>query len=141
LTRSASRKRRRRRRLLVLLLLAVAAAAGTRLWLEVRAREKAERVASLERTRDELRARLLALSAKDPVVASAPDADVLIGVPAGVATDLLGRVTARLVRQLEIELRDIDVRKAGFVHLKTLLGRTTPGAYRVDVRIHEVSGS
>ena len=73
-------------------------------------------------------------------MASAPDADVLIGVPAGVATDLLGRVTARLVRQLEIELRDIDVRKAGFVHLKTLLGRTTPGAYRVDVRIHEVTG-
>jgi hypothetical protein len=140
MSRSASRKRRRRRRLLVFLLLASAAAGGVGVWLEVRARLKAGRIASLESTRDGLRARLLALSAKDPVVASAPNADVLVGVPAGVATDLLGRITTRLVRQLEIELRDLRVRKAGFVHLKTFLGRTTPGLYRVDLRIHEVSG-
>lgn len=140
MTRSASRKKRGGRRLLVLLLLAVGAAAGTRLWLEVRARQKAERIASLEKARDGLRARLLALSAKDPVVASAPDAEILVGVPAGVATDLLGRITTRLVRQLEVVLRDVDVRKSGRVRLRTFLGGTTPGLYRVDVRIHEVTG-
>jgi hypothetical protein len=141
LTGSAPRRRRRWKRLLVLLLFAAAAAGGARVWLEVRARRKAERIASLERTRDGLRARLVALSAKDPVVASAPDADVLVGVPAAVAMDLLGRITTRLVRQLEVELRDVDVHKAGFVRLKTFLGGTTPGSYRVDLRIHEVSGT
>jgi hypothetical protein len=140
LTRAASRKRRRRRRLLALLVLGAAAAGGVRLWLEVRARQKQERIASLEWTRDDLRGRLDALSANDPVVASAPDADVLIGIPEGVATDLLGRVTTSLVRQVVVELRDLDVHKAGLVRLKTLLGRTTPGAYEVKVRIHELSG-
>lgn len=140
LTRAASRKRRLRRRLLALLVLGAAAAGGMRLWLEVRARQKQERIASLERTRDGLRERLAALSANDPVVTSAPDADVLIGVPEGVATDLLGRVTTSLVRQVVVELRDLDVHKAGLVRLKTLLGRTTPGAYDLNVRIREVTG-
>jgi hypothetical protein len=137
---TAAARRRRGRRLLVFLVLAAAATGGVRGWLEVRSRRRDERIASLELTRDRLRAVLLSLSAKDPVVASAPDADVLVGVPAGVATDLLGQVTTRLVRQLEVELRDIEVRKAGFVNVKTLLGRMTPGSYRVDLRIHEVSG-
>lgn len=136
-----SPRRRGWRRFLLFLLFAAAAAGGTRVWLEVRARRKAERVASLEKTRDALRAQLVGLSKKDAVVASAPDADLLVGVPAGVATDLLGRITTRLVRQIDVELKDIDVHKAGFVRLKTFLGRTTAGAYRVDVRIHEVSGT
>jgi hypothetical protein len=137
LTRKAGRKRRRRR-LLVLFLLAVAAAGGARVWLELRERRRAERIASLQRTRDELRARLLALSAKDPVVASAPDAEVLVGVPEGLATEMLGRITTRLVRQIEVVLRDLDVHKAGEVHTKSFL--KTPGRYRVDLRIHEVTG-
>jgi len=137
---TAASRKRRGRRLLVFLLLAAAAAGGVRGWLEVRARRRAERIASLEMTRDRLRAVLLSLSAKDPVVASAPDAEVLIGVPAAVATDLLGRVTTRLVRQLDVELRDVEVHKAGLLNVKTLLGRMTPGSYRVDLRIHEVSG-
>ena len=141
MTGSTHRRRRRWRRLLFLLVLAAAAAGGARVWLEVRARQKAVRIASLERTRDALRARLVALSAKDPIVASAPDADVLVGVPAGVATDLLGRITTRFVHQLDVGLKDIDVHKAGVIRLKTFLGRTTPGSYRVDVRIHEVSGT
>jgi hypothetical protein len=137
---SASRKRRRRKRLLVVVLLAAAAAGGAAVWLEVRARQRSARIGSLERTRDGLRARLLALSTKDPIVASAPDADVLIGVPVGVATSLLGNVTTRVVRQLDVELRDIAVHKEGLVRVKTFLGRTTPGSYRLDVRIHEVNG-
>jgi hypothetical protein len=139
LTRPASRKRRRRR-LLLIFLLVVAAAGGARVWLEVRELRRAERVASLQRTRDDLRVLLLALSAKDPVVASAPDAEVLVGVPSGVATEMLGRITTRLVHQLEVVLRDLDVHKAGSVNMKTFLGRTTAGRYRVDLRIHEVTG-
>jgi hypothetical protein len=137
LTRKAGRKRRRRR-LLVLFLLAVATAGGARVWVEVRERQRAERIASLQKTRDELRARLLALSAKNPVVASAPDAEVLVGVPEGLATEMLGRITTRLVRQIEVVLRDLDVHKAGEVHTKSFL--KTPGRYRVDLRIHEVTG-
>jgi hypothetical protein len=125
---------------MAVLVLGAAAAGATWLWLEGRARQQQERIASLEATRDGLRERLAALSAKDAVVASAPDADVLIGVPEAVAADLLGRVTASLVRQVVIELRDLDVHKAGVVRLKTFFGRTTPGAYDLNVRIHEVSG-
>jgi hypothetical protein len=109
-------------------------------WLELRARQRTERIAALERARDELRARLLELSAKDPVVASAPDTAILLGVPRAVATDLLGQVTTRLLGQVRIELRDVKVHKAGLVKVKTPLGRMTPGSYRVDLRIHEVSG-
>jgi hypothetical protein len=137
LTRRRPRKRRWRR-LLILLLVASAAAAGARVWLEVRARNRTARIASLERARDELQARLAALSAKDPVVASAPDDDVLVGVPARVATDLLGRITTRLVHQVEVVLGNLHVRKAGDVHTKGLV--KSPGRYRVDLRIHQVSG-
>ncbi len=125
-------------RLLVLLVLVVSAAGGSLVWLQVRESRRAGRIASLQKTRDELRARLRALSAKDPVVASAPDAEVLLGVPEGVATEMLGRITTRLVHQLEVVLRDKKVRKAGDVHTKSFL--KTPGHYRVDVHIHEATG-
>jgi hypothetical protein len=124
--------------MLVLLLVVVAAAGGTGGWLEIRERRRADRVASLQRASDELRARLLALSTSDAVVASAPDAEVLVGVPVGVGTEMLGRIATRLVRELEVVLRDIDVRKAGEVRTKGLV--KTPGRYRVDLRIHEVRG-
>ena len=137
MTRRSSR-RRRRRRLLALLLVAAAAAAGAWAWLEIRDRLRVDRVASLQRTRDELRARLVALSATDPVVAAAPDAEVIVGVPVGVGTEMLARVATRLVPQLEVVLRNIDVHKGGEVHTKGLV--KTPGRYRVDLRIHEVSG-
>jgi len=51
---------------------------------------------------------------------------------------MLARITTRLARQLEIVLRDVDVRKAGEVRTRSLV--KAPGRYRVDLRIHEVRG-
>jgi hypothetical protein len=107
-------------------------------WLASRESRRAERIASLQRTRDELRARLLALRAKDALSASAPDAEVLVGVPQRVATEILGRIATRLVRQVQVVLRDLEVHKAGELHTQGLV--KTPGRYRVDLRIHEVTG-
>ncbi len=108
------------------------------MWLALRETRRAERIASLQKARDELRARFLALSAKDPAVASAPDAEVLVGVPEGVAADVLGRIATRLVRQVEVVLRDLEVHKAGELQTKGFV--KTPGRYRIDLSIHEVIG-
>lgn len=132
--------RRRRRRALALLALVAVAAGGAALWREVRGRRRQERVAALARTRDALRARLVALRAKDPVVAHAPAGDVLVGVPEAVATDLLGQVTASLLRRVEVDLRDVEAHKAGSVRLATPVGPTTAGDYKLRLRIHELRG-
>ncbi len=124
--------------LLVLFFVVSAVAAGAFVWLALRESGRAERIFSLEKARDELRGRLLALRGKDPVLASAPDAEVLVGVPEGVATEMLGRIASRLVHQVEVVLRDLDVHKAGELHTQGFV--KTPGRYRVDLRIHEVTG-
>lgn len=131
-------RRRRRVALLVVFLVVSVVAAGTLAWLAFRESRRAERIASLQRARDELRERLLALAAKDAVLASAPDAEVLVGVPEGVAAEMLGRITTRLVHQVQVVLRDLDVRKAGEVHTQGFV--KTPGRYRLHLRIHEVTG-
>src|SRR5262249_41106712 len=46
-------------------------------------------VATLEKTRDELRARLLALRSQDPLLAQAPAADILVGLPVAFSTNLV----------------------------------------------------
>ena len=124
--------------LLVLFLVSSAGAVGTLVRLAFRESRRAERIASLQKTRDELRARLLALRARDGVLASAPDAEVLVGVPESIATEMLGRIGTRLVHQVQVVLRDLDVHKTGEVRTQGFV--KTPGRYRVDLRIHEVSG-
>ena len=124
--------------LLVVFLAVSVVAAGTLVGLAIRESRRAERIASLERARDALRGRLLALLPKDPVLASAPDAEVLVGVPESVATEMLGRITTRLVHRVEVVLRDLEVHKAGELHTQGFV--KTPGRYRVDLRIHEVTG-
>ncbi len=131
-------RRRRRVALLVLFLSVSAVAAGTLVGLGLRASTRAERIASLQKARDDLRQRLLALSGKDALLASAPDAEVLVGVPEGVAARMLERVTSRLVRQVQVVLRDLDVRRAGEVRTQGFV--KTPGRYRLHLRIHEVTG-
>jgi hypothetical protein len=131
-------RRKRRIGLLVAFLVVFAGAGTTLAWLAFREVRRAERVASLRKTRDELRARLLALSAKDPVAASAPDAEVLVGVPESVATEMLVRIATRLVHQVEVVLRNLEVHKAGELHTKSVV--KTPGRYRIDLHIDEVKG-
>jgi hypothetical protein len=50
---------------------------------------------------------------------------------------VLGRITTRLVHRVEVVLRDLDVHKAGELRTQGLV--KTPGRYRVDLRIHEVT--
>jgi hypothetical protein len=124
--------------LLALFFAVSAVAGGTFVWLALRESGRAERIASLEKARNDLRGRLLALAGKDRVLASAPDAEVLVGVPEGVATEMLGRITRRLVHQVQVVLRDLEVHKAGELHTQGFV--KSPGRYRVDLRIHEVTG-
>lgn len=124
--------------LLALFFAVFAVAGGTFVWLALRESGRAGRIASLEKARDDLRGRLLALAGKDRVLASAPDSEVLVGVPEGVATEMLGRITSRLVHQVQVVLRDLEVHKAGELHTQGFV--KSPGRYRVDLRIHEVTG-
>jgi hypothetical protein len=116
-----ARARRRQRRLLALLAL-VAAAAGAFFWMQEREHAAERRLAHLEATRDALRSRLATLRTRDPVVASAPAGDLLIGVP-------------------EAAFGELRLQKAGTARVGTPFGRKTAGAYRLDAQVHEVEGT
>jgi hypothetical protein len=109
--------------------------------MEKRERAAEARIAGLEAARDELRDRLASARTRDPVVASAPEGDLLIGVPEAAGTDLLRLVTRNLAPRLDVELRNLRLHKAGQARVGTPLGRKTAGVYAVDVRIHEVRGT
>ena len=140
-SRHPSRRRRFRRRVFAALALITALGGGAFLWVRMRELARDKRLDALERTRDELRARLAALRAKDPVVASAPKGDVLIGVPEAVGSDLIRHAAAAFLSRVEIELHDLLVHKTGRVRVKTLVGRMTPGSYDLEVRIRSLRGT
>jgi hypothetical protein len=114
--------------------------AGYAYWKEREGSRRPARIAALEAARDRLRARLALLAKGDPVVATAPQGGVLIGIPDPFASRLVGQVATGFLSQVEIELRDLRVRKAGKVRVKTLLGRMTPGHYALDLRIETLQG-
>jgi hypothetical protein len=95
-------------------------------------------VAALEKTRDELRARLLALRNQDPLLGQAPAADILVGLPVAFSTDLVRQVLDGFLSQIEIVLEDLDVRKEDEVHVKSFVATITPGAYKLHLKLHEV---
>jgi hypothetical protein len=95
-------------------------------------------LASLESTRDELRARLAQTLAADPRVASAPDADVVIGMPVDFASGLVKNVTAGFLKRVEIALRDITIHAADEVEAKSrLFGTIKPGRFTLDMTLQE----
>jgi hypothetical protein len=94
-------------------------------------------VATLEKTRDELRARLLALRNQDPQFAQAPPADILVGLPVAFSTHLVRQVLDGFLSQIEIVLEDLDVRKEDEVHVKSFVATITPGAYKLHLKLHE----
>ena len=134
------KKRRRGRRLLVLLVLAALVGGGIAALRWWRERSRDFRIAALVRRRDALRERLAALAAKDPVMAAAPAADVLLGIPERVGAELIGEIATGFLGETRVELNDLAVRKSGEVSAKTLFGRMTPGAYSIDLHIHEIRG-
>ncbi len=120
-------------RLLWLLLLFALGLAGLLAWQE------AAGVASLERTRDELRQRLTRARAADPRLRQAPDADLLIGMPLGFTSALGQKLTQGLLEQVQVSLRGIRVQKEGVVKTRVLLGTIQPGHYALDLTLHEAT--
>jgi hypothetical protein len=92
---------------------------------------------ALEKERDELRARLAKARAADTTLAQAPEADILVGLPVGFTSDLVRQVVDGFLDQIEIVLRDIEVRKEDEVRVKAFGGTITPGAFKLDLKLHE----
>jgi hypothetical protein len=126
-----------RRFLLWLLLLAVLGGlvSGGLWWREASRRT---RIARLEATRDALRRRLADLRARDPLIAALPRGNIAIGVSQAAGEDLISRLAIEILGQVELELRDLRVRKEGQLRGKVLFARMSPGQYDLDLRIHEV---
>jgi hypothetical protein len=132
------RKRGRRLRLLLLLVLGVGAGVvGAKGWRDY---TREARIARLRREADRLESRLRVLVAKDPVMAAAPAGDLLVGLPEREGQDVLGQLATGFLGEARLELRNLRVRKSGQVRTNTPFGRMTPGAYSLDLRIHEVHG-
>lgn len=130
--REAPRQRRSLTRWLLTRGLLLAVLAGAALWWRY-----TQDLTVLERRRDELRGQLARARAADPLVARAPAADVLIGMPVAFTAGLVRQLTLALVGQVRIALRDLEVHKEGSVAAKTFLGTIRPGHYRVDLTLHE----
>ncbi|MBL8139977.1 MAG: hypothetical protein JNM38_02615 [Acidobacteria bacterium] len=82
-------------------------------------------IAALEAERDQLRARLEALSGKDPRREGMPQTAVRIAVPTGLAEDLIQRVITGFVDRVTLELKNIKVRKSGAVRKVIHIGDYT----------------
>lgn len=135
--RERPRRRRRWRVLLLLVLLLGLAVWVASLW---RRHVRAVRVAELTVTRDALKEQLAVLSARDPVLATLPDDDVLVGIPRRFAREALRQVAVGYLGHVEVALRDLRIHKSGSVSTKILFGHVTPGLYSLDLRIHEING-
>lgn len=134
MTRRGARKWRRRFAIFALLVAGTGAALAWRAW------QRESRLAGLRETRRVLREELASLRPRDPVVGSAPEGSVLVGVPESAGADLLSHLTTGPFRQVDLALRNLSVRKSGSVRVKLLFGRMTAGTYALDLRIHEVHG-
>ncbi|MGD8895211.1 MAG: hypothetical protein PVJ73_04170, partial [Acidobacteriota bacterium] len=129
--------RRLRRLLFWLVLLCLVGAAAS---VPIHQRWQREEAARLEGVRDELRDELASLLANDPRLSQVPPGGVLIGAPAPFTSRLAHQLVGGLLEHTEIHLANLRVRKKGSVNVGTLLGRMTPGAYALDVKVIEVRG-
>jgi hypothetical protein len=96
----------------------------------------------LPRLNRDLRARLDALLAADPIVSEAmrTTGDVVIAVRAAFARAVVREVTRRYFDRVVVDLRDIDVFRQGELRKQTPLGRLRVGDWAVDLRVHRVQG-
>jgi hypothetical protein len=137
--RRSRRKTRHGIRRLPLILLVLVLGSGL-VWggLWWRERSRHSRIARLEAIRDVLERRLAELRAKDPVVGALPRGHVAVGVPEAAGGELMGLLATRILGQVELQLRDLSVRREGRVGGKVLFARVSPGEYRLDAQIHEI---
>lgn len=68
----------------------------------------------------------------------APEATVLVSVPAPVAEKLAGQVAVGLLREVRLRLQDLHVRKQDEVRAGTLVGHRVLGRFDVRVDVGEV---
>ncbi|HEY7412258.1 MAG TPA: hypothetical protein VII13_16035 [Vicinamibacteria bacterium] len=92
-------------------------------------------IAALQREREELRARVGDLVAKDRRLEGMPTSGVRVGVPTVLTRRLVERVVSGFVDQVTLRLSNLKVHKTGKVKKVVTLGE-----YTLDVRIDEVSG-
>lgn len=93
------------------------------------------RIQTLEKERDELRAKLGALFANDKRFAGMPQDGVRVGVPTSLATTLIQRVITGFVDSVTLRLANLRVHKSG-----TIKKIITIGAYDLTVAIDDVTG-
>jgi hypothetical protein len=75
------------------------------------------------------------------VLARFPVGDVVIGLPTPFVTDLVQDIAAAWFRDVELELHDVQVHKAGEVRARMgFLGRRRVGRYDLDLTLDEVRG-
>ncbi len=92
-------------------------------------------IAALEQERDALRTRVDAMVVNDPRLQGMPATDVRVGIPTSLARELIEKVVAGVVDQVELVLSDLHVHKKGEVKKIVTLGE-----YELDVTIREVRG-
>ncbi len=93
------------------------------------------RIESLQKERDELRAKLGNLLASERRLAGMPENGVRVGVPTALATDLIQRVVAGFVDSVTLKLSNLKVHKAGKIKKVVSIGE-----YELNVVIDEVTG-
>jgi hypothetical protein len=122
------------RNVVLALALAALAATGCRKDRQTPKQLQAE-IAALEKERDALRARVMALMEKDPRVEGMPKTPVRVSVPTVLMRELIEKVTAGFVDQVTLELKNLKAKKSGTVKKVVSIGQ-----YDLQVSIDKVSG-
>jgi hypothetical protein len=102
----------------------------------------AARLVELRREREELRQRLDAAVAKDPLATRALglDADVALVVRTGFVEALLAEVTHQYFDDVEVDLGAVEATAGGVIRAKTAVGRLKVGEWRLAARIEALRG-
>ena len=128
----------------LLLAAVVLVAIGIAAVVLVRARGSApptrERLEALTHERDALQERWRSvLAASD--LAEAPAADLAVGLPASLTTQILARVVAGVFGRTTLTLEELRVRKEGEVTAKVLIARRTLGTYLLEAEVKRVQAT
>lgn len=108
--------------------------AYARFWVAP-SKEELERLRQEQRMLSDLLKKRLAEAVRVP---GAPEASVVVGVPARLAERFAGEVVTSLLSEVRLTVRDIEVRKDGELRGRLLVGRSLLGRYFLGVRLDEV---
>ena len=97
--------------------------------------ELRQEIQALESERDHLRTKIDELMVRDPRTLGMPKTAVRVGIPTVLARELVEKVVAGFVDQVELVLTNLHVHKNG-----TVKKVVTLGAYDLDVTLEEIRG-